>query len=100
MVVGTIDLAPRQAVAAAGEVEVPLRAFAGALAPVAGSEVIVVATPRGSGTPALFAHVRVLSADSAREPATLLVAMTKAEAMRFAALPAADLSLMRQRSDR
>jgi hypothetical protein len=99
-VVRTIDVGRRQAVAAADEVEVPLRAFAGGLAPGAGSEVIVVATPRGNGTPALFEHVRVLSADSTHEPATLLVAMTKADAMRFAALPAADLSLMRQRRDR
>jgi len=82
---------------AADEIEIPMRAFAGALAPAAGAEVMVVATPRGNGPSAVFENVRVVSADSTREPVTMVVAMKRAEALRFAALPAADLTLMRAR---
>ena len=86
-----------KAAPAAGEVEVPLRAFTGAIAPAAASEVTIVATPRGGGTGTVFEHVRVVSVDRGREPATLLVIMTKPEAMRLAALPTADFTLMRGR---
>ena len=89
-----VEALPAPNAAAAGDVEVPLRAFVGALTFTSGDDVTVVATPRGAGAAAVFEHVRVVSVDRARDPAILLVAMTKAEAMKLAALPPADFTLM------
>lgn len=81
----------------AADIAVPLRAFSGALAVVEGAEVVVVATPRNAGNAAAFEHVRIVSVDRSTEPPKFIVAMPQAEAMRFAALPAADFTIMQRR---
>ncbi|MBV8516626.1 MAG: hypothetical protein JO197_04405 [Acidobacteria bacterium] len=83
--------------AKAADIAVPLRAFSGALDVAEGAEVVVVATPRNAGNAAAFEHVRIVSVDRGTEPPKFIVAMTQAEAMRFAALPAADFTIMQRR---
>lgn len=86
---------PSRPVAHVGEVEVPVNVFAGDLDLPVGAELIVVAAA-DEAPPITIPRARILTVNRTGEKASLTVAMPRDCAMRFAALHAPEVDVMRR----